>query len=618
MLALRRQLLARLRQRPGRQLLRDPAVLPGRDPHRPRVQAEQVDRVELEALHLARLGDHHGPGRRRIDLVGGHVAGLGHRGDMADEVADRPARDPAREVRRKLGQPREVDQPLGRLGRRGEQAVTAHPDPLDQPPDEHVRAHRLHRVRRGTLELEESLDPVAGLRPELRALERRVERRDHVQLAPPGDRRHARQVGGAQVNRRPRQGPNDGRGVVRVREHPQPGQRVTDLRALKERGVAGHAKRDAPLLERGGDQATLAPSGCGDHADPLWQGLAGGQQVLDLARRRLGLGPFPLSAPEADRAGVARRLHLGRRIDLGQHGQCLGQRSAGSHRSLECHLLGVGPECPEPGGGALGRTPEAPDRLMRVERGRDAGVLARERRDQAGMGGSGVLQLVDQQVRGTQVQLAGDVGAVGDQPRRLQHQVARVEASRVTQDAVVARVELGELDLAPRPFALGRALRLLVARCGPVAQPLGADQLELQQVDAPQETGQEPGRIAADLVPAERQVVDAVEQDREPVGGRDRGEERIEPGLDRVLAQHLFGDLLVGADSQLLMGRRQLGVHAPAEQLRRGPRAGEDDDPVGGRSRVRERREPAHQSLRAARPRRPGDQQRSILHPRLR
>ncbi len=64
---------------------------------------------------------------------------------------------------------------------------------------------------------------------------------------------------------------------------------------------------------------------------------------------------------------------------------------------------------------------------------------------------------------------------------------------------------------------------------------LGRDALELQEVDPPQEPCQEPGRIAPDLMAAKRQIVDAVEQDRQAVGSRDGREERVEARLGRVL-----------------------------------------------------------------------------------
>ena len=54
---------------------------------------------------------------------------------------------------------------------------------------------------------------------ELRALERGLQRRDHVELAPPRDRRAPRQVAGAQLDRRPGQRADDRRGVAGVGQH---------------------------------------------------------------------------------------------------------------------------------------------------------------------------------------------------------------------------------------------------------------------------------------------------------------------------------------------------------------------------------------------------------------
>ena len=126
----------------------------------------------------------------------------------------------------------------------------------------------------------------------------------------------AREVGGAQVDRRPGQRADDRGGVERVGEHPQPRERVADLRALEERGVAGHPERHAALLERRGDQPPLAPARADDHADPLGQRLARREQLLDLARGGLRLGALALAAPEAHRPGAG-LVPIGRRLVRG-------------------------------------------------------------------------------------------------------------------------------------------------------------------------------------------------------------------------------------------------------------------------------------------------------------
>ncbi len=264
--------------------------------------------VELEPLDLLGLGEHDRARRGRVAVLVAEVARVGDRGQVTDEVAGGGARLAPAPGRRQLAEPGEVDQPLGGLGAGGEQAVAAKADPLDQPADEDVGAQLLQRPGRRRVEAQEGVDPVAGLGRKLRALERRVERRDHVELAPSRDRRHPGEVHRAQLDRRPRQRADDGGRVVGIGEHAQPGERVADLRALEEGGVAGEAEGDVALLERGRHQAALAPARGDDHADRLGLDLARGQQVLDLARRGLGLGALAGAAPEADDvAGAPRR-----------------------------------------------------------------------------------------------------------------------------------------------------------------------------------------------------------------------------------------------------------------------------------------------------------------------
>ena len=74
---------------------------------------------------------------------------------------------------------------------------------------------------------------------------------------------------------------------------------------------------------------------------------------------------------------------------------------------------------------------------------------------------------------------------------------------------------------------------------------------------------------------AQRQLVEAVEQDRQPVRTAHRGEEGVEPGLERVLAQQPLGGPLVGADPELLMGVVDQLRGPPAVSGGGRPRAGE-------------------------------------------
>ncbi len=263
-------------------------------------QAEQVDVVELEPLDLLGLGDEDRAGDGTIGVVGAELAGVGDGGQVADEVAHRAARLAPRPVGGQLGEVREVDQPLRGLGARREELVAAQAHALDEPADEDVGAHLLERVRGGAVQPQERLDPVARLRRQLRALERRLERRNHVELAPAGDRRDLREIDRAQVDRRARQRPDDRGSVGGIGEHPQPGERVADLRALEEGGVAGEAKRHAALLEGGGDQAALPPARARDHADSLRRGP-----------RRRRAGARPRARPPGPGRGRSRSARSG-------------------------------------------------------------------------------------------------------------------------------------------------------------------------------------------------------------------------------------------------------------------------------------------------------------------
>ena len=179
------------------------------------------------------------------------------------------------------------------------------------------------------------------------------------------------------------------------------------------------------------------------------------------------------------------------------------------------------------------------------------------------------------------VELGLDVGAVFKEPGGFEHEVALVQAARLGDHAVVAGVELGELRLAPRTLALSGPRGLLLRRGRPVAKALRRDALELQEVDPPQEPREEPGRIAPDLMAAKRQIVDAVEQDREAIGGCDGREERVEARLRRVLPQDPLGDLAVGADPELLVRVSEERLNALAQPRSACARAAGEEDVLG-------------------------------------
>ena len=71
---------------------------------------------------------------------------------------------------------------------------------------------------------------------------------------------------------------------------------------------------------------------------------------------------------------------------------------------------------------------------------------------------------------------------------------------------------------------------------------------------------------------AQRQLVDVLEQHREPVGGGDGDDERVEPGLERLVAQQARAEARDGVDGELLEAaveqRLDLAAHGVRRRLR--------------------------------------------------
>ena len=137
---------------------------------------------------------------------------------------------------------------------------------------------------------------------------------------------------------------------------------------------------------------------------------------------------------------------------------------------------------------------------------------------------------------------AADVGAFGEQAVEGEEDVAAVEASGLGEDAVVGRVELGELEFAPGGLPLGFVARRPRASRARSLQPRRPEPFRLQRVDPLQQARQQAGRVAADLVAAQRQLVEPVEQHRQPLGRPEHVEEGIEAGGLGVLAQQPLAD----------------------------------------------------------------------------
>ena len=247
-------------------------------------------------------------------------------------------------------------------------------------------------------------------------------------------------------------------------------------------------------------------------------------------------------------------------------------RGAEAKRPIEDDLLGIGVAVHERGGGVADRQRGAANRLAQVAGADQVAVFGRQRLHQGAMSRSRVLELVDHHEWEALRQRTADICPLAEQALQLDHQVAGVKAPAIAQDAIVTRVQVRELPLALGSLALGRALRLALALFGPVAQPAGGDPFRLQGVDAAQEPGEQPSRVTADLVPAQRQLVEPVQQHRQPVGGADGGEEGVEPRLESVLSKQPLGEDFIGRDPELLVGKLDQGgrPRPQAGSLRRG------------------------------------------------
>jgi hypothetical protein len=162
------------------------------------------------------------------------------------------------------------------------------------------------------------------------------------------------------------------------------------------------------------------------------------------------------------------------------------------------------------------------------------------------------------------------VRLLAQQPERAQHEVAEVQRPRLAQHPVVGAEQRAEL-------ALARGARALLAeRGGPGGVVLAGDELVLEPVDAADDRAEHGARVAAQVVVAQGQLVDVLEQHRQPVGGRDRGGERVDAGLERLVVQQARAQALEGGDGGLLGGRAPEPLLDPLAQLVGGRREHED------------------------------------------
>ncbi|MFN8163746.1 MAG: hypothetical protein U0R26_07920 [Solirubrobacterales bacterium] len=289
---------------------------------------------------------------------------------------------------------------------------------------------------------------------------------------------------------------------------------------------------DAALLHRRRDGAALA-GGLGDEdADRLGAG-AGGDQVLDLPRHRLRLRALVAAAPEAE-------LRL-------------------AEAMLEDDHVAAGMEIPVPGPRSA---PLQSEELVRV--------VPREGFEQRSLSPGRLLELVDHQELEAVGELAADVGPLHEEAVEGEEDVATVEAARVGEDPVVDREQLRELKIAPRPLSLRLVGRGFLSLARPGLQGGGTDGFGLQPVDPGEQAGEQAAGVAADLVAAKGQLVEAVEQHRQALRRAEDVEERVEPGGLGVVAQDALADRVPAADPELFEGALEHRLRALAQPPRGG------------------------------------------------
>ncbi len=215
------------------------------------------------------------------------------------------------------------------------------------------------------------------------------------------------------------------------------------------------------------------------------------------------------------------------------------------------------------------------------------GIFRGEGGEDRALGCRGVLELVDHEMREALGDLGADVGALVQEPVEGEEDVAAVEVARLGEDAVVGRRQLRQLGVAGGAFLEG-------------VHPL-------------QQASEQPRRVAADLVAAQRQLLEAVEQHRQPLGPAEHVEEGIEAGRVGVLAQQPFAERAPVADPELLERPVQERLGALEQPARGGPSRGEDQDTLGAGPLGGEAGEPPCQHLGLAGPRRPDDEQRAVV-----
>jgi hypothetical protein len=146
----------------------------------------------------------------------------------------------------------------------------------------------------------------------------------------------------------------------------------------------------------------------------------------------------------------------------------------------------------------------------------------------------------------------GERGSLTEQPGQLEDRIDVVHRPRRAEHRVMQFVDLRELTLSRRGIPL-RA-RGAGQFSSPPLEAIRRHAGGLEGIDPVDDSRQQPRRVSSDLVSAQGQLVDSIEQHRETLCRTQGLEERIQLGLRRVLAKQTGGRHGMCVDDQLLVG----------------------------------------------------------------
>ena len=158
----------------------------------------------------------------------------------------------------------------------------------------------------------------------------------------------------------------------------------------------------------------------------------------------------------------------------------------------------------------------------------------------------------------------------GGTPHGTQDHVAGVDRARLGEHPLVGPIDLGELAL------LRRSPRIQNPLC-PRRVVLDADQLGLELIDPAHEPADERVGAAPEVVVLELELVDPVEQHRQPIARPEHRVDRLRPRLP----EHEARELDRSDDVQLLVATLERALEPLAQSVGAGRRRRQHRQPLG-------------------------------------